>query len=288
VRWSGARRSGGRITRHGILEQIVAHKREELDGRRRLVPLADVRARAAGAPPPRPFLHAIRSPHTDPGSRHDRCDASPRMIAEVKGASPSAGTIREELDPAGVARSYAAAGAAAVSVLTDARFFHGADEHLIAVRRAVDVPVLRKDFVLASYQVYEARAIGADAVLLIVSVLSRAALEDLQGLASQLGMAALVEVHTEQELAQALDARPSLVGINNRDLDTLETSLDVTRSLRPMVPPGIAVVSESGIEERRDVEEMARLGVDAVLVGTALMRAPDPAARVRELLGRVM
>ncbi len=257
-----------------ILQQIVAHKREELAGRRHRVPLGEIRARAADAPRARPFVDAVRSPH-----------GPVRLIAEVKGASPSAGTIRETFDPAEIARVYTGAGAAAISVVTDERFFQGADAHLDAVRRAVPVPILRKDFVLDAYQVYEARALGADAVLLIVSILSRGAIEDLQGLAADLRMAALVEVHTEGELAQALAARAPLVGINNRDLDTLETSLDVTRRLRPLIPPGVVVVGESGIEARADIEEMAHVGVDAVLVGTALMRSPDPAARIRELLG---
>ncbi len=272
----------------GMLEQIVAHKREELAGRRRRVPLEEVRARAADAPRPRPFLLALRPPQPPAGAR---CAGDPgrpavRLIAEVKGASPSAGTIRAAFDPAQIASGYAAAGAAAISVLTDARFFSGGDEHLAAVRQTVDVPVLRKDFVLDPYQVYEARALGADAVLLIVAILPRSAVEDLQGLAAELGMAALVEVHAGPELEQALAARAPLVGINNRNLDTLETSLEVTRRLRPRIPPGVVVVGESGIEERAHVEEMARLGVDAVLVGTALMRAGDPAARVRELLGQ--
>ncbi len=255
----------------GILEQIVANKREELARRRLRVPLGEIRSRASDASPPRPFLEAVRGPI--------------RLIAEVKGASPSAGPIRMAYDPAEIARAYAAAGAAAISVLTDERFFQGADEHLGMVRRAVEVPVLRKDFSLEDYQVYEARTLGADAVLLIASILSRGAIRDLGGLAAELGMAALVEVHTESELEEALAVGPPLVGLNNRDLDTLETSLDVTRRLRPLIAPGVAVVSESGIEERSQVEEMARLGVDAVLVGTALMRSNDPAARVRELLG---
>lgn len=281
----------------GILQQIVAHKREELAGRRLRVPVDEIRARAADAPAPRPFLETVRSPQAG-GPRHPAgpsgAAAGPgaltggrpvRLIAEVKGASPSAGTLRATFDPAEIARAYAAAGAAAISVLTDERFFHGADEHLAAVRRAVAAPVLRKDFVLDTYQVYEARAIGADAILLIVSILSRGAVEELHGLAADLGMAALVEVHTQPELEQALATRPPLVGINNRDLDTLETSLDVTRRLRPLIPPGVVVVAESGIEDRVDVEAMARLGVDAVLVGTALMRSRDPVARVRELMG---
>ena len=256
----------------GILRQIVEHKREELAGRRRRVPLEEVRRRAAAADPPRPFLAALR------GRRI-------RLIAEVKGASPSAGTIRAEFDPAAVARGYAGAGAAAISVLTDARYFQGADEHLVSVRRAVDVPVLRKDFVVDPYQVYEARGLGADAVLLIVSILPPADLAGLQGLAHDLGMAALVEIHSDADLELALGAAARLIGINNRNLDTLETTLEPSRRLRPRIPGGVTVVAESGIEERAQVEEMERLGMDAVLVGTALMRAPDPPARVRELLG---
>lgn len=256
----------------GVLGAIVAHKREELTARRRRVPLEDIRRRAADAPPARGFAAAIQGPPV-------------RLIAEVKGASPSAGVIRETFDPAAVARTYAEHGAAAVSVLTDARFFHGADEHLAMVRRAVPVPVLRKDFTLDPYQVYEARTLAADAVLLIAAILDAGALRDLQGLAAELGMAALVEVHSEDELRRALAARPAVLGINNRNLDTLETTLETTRRLRPLVPAGPRIVAESGIETRGHVEELERLRVDAVLVGTALMRSADPAARVRELLG---
>ena len=279
-----------------VLDQIVAHKREELAGRRRQAPLVEMRRRAADAPPARPFHAALISswpasppPGGPPALRGTAtCSSDPatvRLIAEVKGSSPSAGTIRAEFDPAAIARAYVAAGAAAVSVLTDERFFRGADHHLVRVRAAVGTPVLRKDFTLDAYQVYEARALGADAVLLIAAILDRAALAELASLAAELGMAALVEAHTEPEVNAALAVRAALVGINNRNLDTLETSLDVTRRLRPLVPADVTVVAESGIEERRDVEEMGRLGVHAVLVGTALMRSPDPGERVRELLG---
>jgi indole-3-glycerol phosphate synthase len=256
----------------GVLGAIVEHKRQELADRRRRIPLDDLRRRAADAEPPRGFLRALRGPRI-------------RLIAEVKGASPSAGTIRTGIDPAAVARGYEAAGAAAISVLTDARYFHGADAHLAEARRAVGIPILRKDFVVDPYQVYEARAIGADAVLLIAAILSREELAELQGLAQELAMAALVEVHDETELDRASAVRAMLVGINNRNLDTLETSLEVSRRLRPRAPKEATVVAESGIETRAQVEEMERLGMHAVLVGTALMRAPDPAARVRELLG---
>lgn len=263
---------GGEEGALGILQEIVAHKRDELADRRLRVPLGELRRRAADAPLPRPFAAALRGPRV-------------RLIAEVKGASPSAGTIREAFDPAGIARAYASAGAAAISVLTDARFFRGDDAHLPVVSRSVSVPVLRKEFVLDPYQVYESRALGADAVLLIVSILDGGALGDLSGLAGELGMAALVEVHARAELEAALRARAALVGINNRNLDTLETDLDVCRLLRPRIPREVTVVAESGIETRAQVLEMERLGVHAVLVGTALMRARDPAARVRELLG---
>ncbi len=256
----------------GVLREIVAHKREELAGRRRQVPLDAIRRRADAAEPARPFRAAIRGPRI-------------RLIAEVKGASPSAGTIRPEFDPAAIALGYEGAGAAAISVLTDARYFKGADEHLVAVRRTVGVPVLRKDFVIDPYQVYEARALGGDAVLLIVAILSPVLLADLQALAHELGMAALVEVHTGADLDRALTAGAPLIGINNRNLDTLETTLDPSRRLRSRIPDGVAVIAESGIEERAQVEEMERLGMHAVLVGTALMRSPDPSARVRELLG---
>lgn len=256
----------------GVLDEIVAHKRGELEGRRRRVPLDEVRRRAAEAEAARPFLAALGGPRIG-------------LIAEVKGASPSAGTIRPEFEPAEIARGYERAGAAAISVLTDSRYFHGADGHLVAVRGAVRVPVLRKDFIVDPYQVYEARGLGADAVLLIVAVLPPPALPDLQCLAHELGMAALVEVHTEAELEGALAVRAPLVGINNRNLDTLEISLDTSRRLRPRIPRGVTVVAESGFEDRSQVEEMERLGIHAVLVGTALMRAPDPPARLRELLG---
>ena len=256
----------------GVLGEIVAHKREELGERRRRAPLAEVRRRAADADPPRPFLAGLR------GGRI-------QLIAEVKRASPSAGTIRPTFDPVEIARRYEAAGAAAVSVLTDARYFGGADAHLSAVRQAVGLPVLRKDFVVDAYQIYEARSFGADAALLIAAVLPEAALANLQALTEELGMAALVEVHTDEELEAVLATRPALVGINNRNLKTLQTTLEVSRRLRLHIPEGVTVVAESGIEERAQVEELERLGVHAVLVGTALMRAADPAVRVRELLG---
>jgi indole-3-glycerol phosphate synthase len=255
-----------------VLQEIIAHKRQEVSDRIRQMPLAEVRRRAQDMPRPRPFLAALRGPRI-------------RLIAEVKGASPSAGVIRERFDPAALARAYEQGGASAISVLTDARYFNGADDHLQEIREAVTLPVLRKDFVIDAYQVYEARMLGADAVLLIAGILDPGALRDLYGLATDLGLSALVEVHSAQELSRVLEMKVSLVGINNRNLDTLHTSVDVTRRLRPLIPPEVTVVAESGLEERAQVEEMERLGVHAVLVGTALMRAADPAGRIRELLG---
>ncbi|MDR7497325.1 MAG: indole-3-glycerol phosphate synthase TrpC, partial [Armatimonadota bacterium] len=206
-----------------------------------------------------------------------------RIIAEIKRASPAAGAIRLEADPAAVARAYEAAGADAISVLTDHRFFAGSPDDLRAARAAVGVPVLRKDFIVDAYQVYEARALGADAVLLVAGTVPTAVLAELVGCAASLGMAALVEAHTEDELDQALAAGARVVGINNRNLHTLAVDPETTARLRPRVPEGVVVVSESGIETPADVARARRAGVHAVLVGTALMASADPAARLREL-----
>jgi indole-3-glycerol phosphate synthase len=253
-----------------VLDDILAHKRDEVAAARAAVPLEELRARAADAPSVRDFAAAIAGPPV-------------RIIAEVKRASPSAGTIRREADPVAVARAYEAAGAAAVSVLTDRRFFAGSPDDLRAVRGAVGVPVLRKDFVVDAYQVYEARALGADAVLLVAGTGPTAALADLAACAAALGMTALVEAHTEDELDQALAAGARVVGINNRDLRTLAVDIETTARLRPRVPRGVVVVSESGIETPADVARVRRSGVHAMLVGTALMASDDPAARLREL-----
>src|SRR5262249_45155382 len=201
-------REAGGVT--GVLHEIVAHKREELEDRRRRLPLREVRRRAETAGTARPFGAALSGPPI-------------RLIAEVKGASPSAGAVRPGVEPAEIARGHGRAGAAAISVLTDSRYFHGADGHLLAVRAAVRVPVLRKDFIVDAYQVYEARALGADAVLLIVAALAAPPLADLQRLTHELGMAALVEVHTAAGLDTALAGRAPLIGSNNRNLDQLAT-----------------------------------------------------------------
>ncbi len=256
-----------------VLDEIIAHKRAEVAASRARVPLAEMRARAASAAagaPARDFAAAIAGPTL-------------RIIAEVKRASPSAGAIREDADPAATARRYERAGAAAVSVLTDRRYFAGSPDDLRAVRQAVGLPVLRKEFIVDPYQIYESRTLGADAVLLIAGAVPADDLAALARLAGELGMAAVFEVHTEAHVDEALAAGARVIGINNRDLRTLAVDLDTTLRLRPRIPAGITVVSESGIATPDDVARVCRAGVDAILVGTALMASPDPEADLRAL-----
>jgi indole-3-glycerol phosphate synthase len=262
-----------------ILDRIVADKREELAANQRRVPFADLKACLPQAPPPRPFAEALRA--VPAGRQGD----SLRLITEVKKASPSRGLLRQDFDPLALARSYAEAGAAAVSVLTDERHFQGSLDHLASIRSALPdgPPLLRKDFLFDHYQLYEARAHGADAVLLITAVLESALLTDLIALATALDMDALVEVHDEPELERALTASARLVGINNRDLRTFDVDLATTERLRPLMPPEVTVVAESGVSTRADIQRLEALGVHAVLIGEALVTAPDPAAKVREL-----
>jgi indole-3-glycerol phosphate synthase len=210
---------------------------------------------------------------------------SVRLIAEIKRASPSRGPLRADLDPVALATVYEANGAAAVSVLTDCRFFRGSLADLRAVRAQTTLPVLRKDFVIDPYQVYEARAAGADAILLIVAALDARQLADLYDLARELGMDALVEVHSEAELGRALSVEPAIVGVNNRDLRTFEVDLETTARLRPLVPPDVVFVAESGVRSNADVQRLAALGAHAMLVGEALVVAPDVGRAVRELVG---
>jgi indole-3-glycerol phosphate synthase len=257
-----------------FLTRIAAHKRDEVARRVAARPLEAVRAAALGAPPTRGFQIALDGP-------------PPRLIAEVKRVSPAKGALNVSLDPAALARTYAAAGAHALSVLTDEAFFHGSDADLASARGAVELPVLRKDFVLSPYQVYEARALGADAVLLIAALLSPAELSELHALAEALGLAALVEVHAEAEVPAALAAGSSLVGINNRDLATFNVDLVNTERVCRLLPGGLIVVSESGIGSAADVRRVVAAGATAVLVGEALVTAADPAALVAELLGAV-
>jgi indole-3-glycerol phosphate synthase len=266
-----------------ILDDIVAWKRMELAEAQARVPLAALKAKAADQPPARDFAGALR----DPAGR-------PRLIAEVKKASPSAGLLRADLDPVVFGRTYAYNGAAAISVLTDSKFFQGSLEHLTAIREALDAdlvlsgrrpPLLRKDFLFDSYQVYEARAAGADTLLFIVSVVQGRELGDLIGLARSLGMEALVEVHDEEEAGIALEQDAQVIGVNNRDLRTFTTDIETTRRLRSSIPQDRTVVSESGIRGRDDLSRLQSWGVQAVLIGEAIVTAPDVAAKVREFAG---
>jgi indole-3-glycerol phosphate synthase len=257
----------------GVLDEIVAHKRSELVGHKAGRPLAALVAACRRLPPARDFEAALR-----PGS-----DERVSLIAEVKRGSPSRGLFRADLDPVAQAKIYAGAGAAAVSVLTDAKYFHGSLDDLVAVRAAVPVPVLRKEFIVDEYQLWEARAAGADAALLIVAALDDAALRDLLSAAEGVGLAALVEVHTAAELERALRVDPRVIGVNNRDLQTLRTSLDPSLALLSHVPPGRLAVSESGLASAADVAAVVEAGAHAVLVGETLLRAEDVAAKVREL-----
>jgi indole-3-glycerol phosphate synthase/phosphoribosylanthranilate isomerase len=255
-----------------FLARISAATREELAARKAREPLEALRARAADAPAPRDFAAALRPAPGGPA----------RLIAEIKRASPSKGLLREDFDPVTRARAYEAGGAAAISVLTEPRFFHGALEHLAAVRAAVGLPVLRKDFLLDPYQVYEARASGADAALLILSMLDDTLAADLLCLIHSLGMEAVVEAHDAAEVQRALALGARVIGVNSRDLRTFEENPQAALRLRALVPPDIIYVSESGIRERIGVTRARAWGADAVLVGEALMRADDPTARVRE------
>jgi len=259
-----------------ILKKILARKADEVSERRAHLALAELRARAADAPPARGFARAL-------AAKIAAGDAG--VIAEVKKASPSQGVIRADFRPADIARSYAAGGAACLSVLTDTDFFQGADAYLQAARAACTLPVLRKDFTVDAYQVYEARALEADCILLIVAALDTTQLVDLSALAHELGLDVLVEAHDADELERALQTRAALIGINNRDLRTFKTSLDVTLNLRGHMPPDRRLVTESGIHTRADVARMRDAGIDAFLVGEAFMRAPDPGAELQRLFG---
>lgn len=255
-----------------ILEEIAAYKRDFVQQCKSRRSMADVRSAAGDAPPPADFGAALRGDGI-------------AVIAEIKKASPSKGIIREDFDPERIAASYSENGASALSVLTDQAYFQGHDDYLTSARRIAELPVLRKDFTIDPYQIYEARVIGADAILLIVGLMDGQQLEDLIGLSGELGMAALVEVHDDGELRQSLASTADLIGINNRDLRTFEITLETTFALHPAIPDGVTVVSESGINSSDDVERLAEAGIDAVLVGEAMMRAPDPGAKLRELLG---
>ena len=257
-----------------VLRRIIRHKAREVSERAERTPLRVLGERAEAQAAPRGFAAALQS---------RIAGGEPAVIAELKKASPSKGVLREAYEPEEIARGYAAAGAAALSVLTDESFFQGADEHLVTARTAGGLPVLRKDFVVDAYQVYEARALGADCILLIVAALGDAHLNELAGLAVHLGMDVLVEVHDATELERAAHLEPLLLGINNRDLRTFETTLDTTLALLERIPEGRTVITESGIHTRADVARMRAAGVHGFLVGEAFMRARQPGAKLKEL-----
>jgi len=257
-----------------MLEAIIAHKREELAARRSKTPVAELERVAADQPPPRDFASVLRR------------SGPLRLLAEIKRGSPSKGLINPDVDVAEAARTYAEVGASAISVLTDEKYFLGHDDHVGLARAACDRPVLRKDFTLDAYHVHEARAIGADAVLLMAQVLPPERLRELLSLARELGMTALTECHEPDELDQILDTPARVIGINNRNLFTLEVDLDTSLRLIDRVPPGRVVVSQSGISSRTHVQRLEATRADAIQVGTSLMQSGHLAEKVRELMGR--
>jgi indole-3-glycerol phosphate synthase len=257
-----------------VLARILAAKSKEIAAARQTRPMAILSEEAHRQTPPRDFVGALSA---------KIASGEPAVIAEMKKASPSRGVLRPVYDPSAIARRYEVGGAACVSVLTDREFFLGAPEHLRAVRAACKLPLLRKDFIVDPYQIAEARALGADAILLIVAALDDARLAALEATAASFGMAVLVEVHDAEELARALKLAAPLIGINNRDLKTFEVKLETTLDLLPQVPRERLVVSESGIVAPADVARLRAAGVQAFLVGEAFMRAADPGAALAAL-----
>jgi len=257
-----------------ILNTILARKAEEIQQRSRVRPLEDMRARAMQQPATRGFVNAIRRKHAA---------GEAAVIAEVKKASPSKGLIRKDFNPAQIARSYEAGGAACLSVLTDVDFFQGSNLYLGEAREACSLPVLRKDFTIDPYQVYEARVIGADAILLIVAALEDHQMVEMANLAMELGMDVLVEVHDIDELERALQTDCELIGVNNRNLRTFEVSLDTTLALKDAVPRDRTLVTESGIATQADVAKMRGAGVQTFLVGESFMREAEPGSALQRL-----
>jgi indole-3-glycerol phosphate synthase len=256
-----------------ILRQILASKQQEVAAGKVRLPQREIQAAVADMPAARAFVERIRRVS----------GRGPAVIAEVKKASPSAGVIRPDFHPDLIARSYAQGGAACLSILTDREYFQGAGQYLQLARRSCELPLLRKDFLVDPWQVYESRLLGADCILLIVAALSPDRLQELAGLAQDLGLDVLVEVHDEVELECALATGAELIGVNNRDLRTFRTDLDVSERLRPLLPHSRMMVTESGIHSRQDVQRMLRAGIRAFLVGEAFMRAADPGHALQSL-----
>jgi indole-3-glycerol phosphate synthase len=257
-----------------ILKQIIDHKAKEVTARKSLLSKDKLKDKISECPPPRGFEAAIQKTISS---------GRPAVIAEIKKASPSKGVIRDDFNPASIAESYAKAGATCLSVLTDVEFFQGSDENLIAARAACSLPVLRKDFMIDPYQIYESRVIGADCILLIVAVLNDTQLQHLAELATELEMDVLIEVHDREELERGLMLRLPLIGINNRNLSTFETDINTTIGLLPDVFHDRTVVTESGIHSRDDVLLMRKHNVNTFLVGDAFMSAPDPGEKLKTL-----
>lgn len=261
-----------------VLDRILARTRVEIAHRSTLMSLKEISAKAREMTfSPRGFGRALKE---------KTADQVPGLIAEIKKASPSAGILREEYDPAAIAKSYEAAGAACLSVLTESSCFHGAPEDLVAARNACQLPVLRKDFIIDPWQIYETRLMGADCLLLIMNILTDDEASDLVDHAKSLDMDVLVEVHSEEELNRALVLDTSLIGINNRNLKTLTTDLSTTIQLAPLVPPDKIIVSESGIKTAEDIRRLSAVGASGFLVGESLLRNADPGHGLRVLLGK--
>ncbi len=254
-----------------MLDKIIAQKREEVEQRKKVATTTYLQERIARQKPTLDLALALRDDHI-------------RLIAEVKQASPSRGVLSPNFNPTELAQIYAEGGAAAISVLTEANYFMGSNEHLAAIKEVVGLPLLRKDFIFDPYQVYESRAYGADALLLIVAILSQGQFKELVSLSHSLGLRCLVEVHNGDEVEKAVLSEAEIIGINNRDLNTFVVDINTTRRLRPLVPQEKIVVSESGIKSRKDMEKLRKWGVDAVLIGEALVTAGDVRAKMQELL----
>jgi indole-3-glycerol phosphate synthase len=257
-----------------ILREIVNNTRLELENSRRRLPLEELEKMAIEQPPPLDLVSALR-------------DDCVKLIAEIKKASPSRGIIRHDFNPLKIAQTYASSGAAAISVLTEPKYFQGSIDYIKRIKDALGdkrIPLLRKDFIFDPYQIYQSRAYGADSLLLIVAILKPGELRKLLSLSHQLGMKCLVEVHNEDELEVALGSGAEIIGINNRDLNTFEVNIATTERLRPLIPSDRIVISESGISNGHDMERLKEWGVNAALIGEALMSSPDIAAKMRELL----